>query len=64
MWLLARAQGPGVTLFTPKGSQRKNFKDFDEAVAALLQDGWEPFGADSQNTVLVLCMRRVVMVWV
>lgn len=53
MWLMARAQGPGVTIFTPNGVQRKNFPDFDTAVAALLKDGWEPFAADSQNVVLV-----------
>ena len=58
MWLLARVQGPGVTLFTPKGSQRKNFDDFDQAVAALLQDGWEPFAADSVNVVLVWFRKR------
>ncbi len=53
VWMLARAQGPGVTIFTANGVQRKNFSDFDSAVAALLKDGWEPFGADSQNVVLV-----------
>jgi hypothetical protein len=59
MWLLARVQGPGVTIFTPSGSQRKNFNDFDAAVAAILQDGWEPFGADSNNVVLVWFRKRV-----
>lgn len=53
MWLLARVQGPGVTIFTSGGVQRKNFPDFDNAVAALLKEGWEPFAADSQNVVLV-----------
>ncbi|MBN1562196.1 MAG: hypothetical protein JXA10_00025 [Anaerolineae bacterium] len=58
MWLLARVQGPGVTVFTPKGSQRKNFNDFDEAVGFMLQNGWEPFGADSGNVVLVWFRKR------
>ncbi len=58
MWLLARVQGPGVTLFSPNGSQRKTFGDFDMAVAALLQDGWEPFAADSNNVVLVWFRKR------
>lgn len=59
MWLLARVQGPGITIFTPQGSQRKNMADFDTAVGALLQDGWEPFGADSNNVVLVWFRKRV-----
>ncbi len=58
MWQLARVQGPGVTIFGPGGSQRKNFSDFDAAVAAMLQDGWEPFAADSNNVVLVWFRKR------
>lgn len=53
MWLMARVQGPGVMIFTPNGVQRMNFQDFDSAVVAMLKEGWEPFAADSQNTVLV-----------
>lgn len=59
MWLMALAQGPGVTFFGPNGSQRKQFADFAAGVAALLQDGWEPFGADSGNVVLVWFRKRV-----
>ena len=53
MWKLALVQGPNVTIFDTSGMQRKNFADFGTAVAAMLKDGWEPFSADSVNTVLV-----------
>ncbi len=53
MWKLALVQGPNVTFFEAGGSQRKSFSDFPNAVAAMLKDGWEPFGADSANTVLI-----------
>jgi hypothetical protein len=59
MWKLALVQGPNVTVFDANGSQRKSFPDFGAAIAALLKDGWEPFGADSGNVVLVWFRMRV-----
>jgi len=53
MWKLAVVQGPNVTFYEANGSQRKSFPDFATAVAAMLKDGWEPFSADSANTVLI-----------
>ncbi len=50
---LALAQGPSVTYYDANGATRKQFPDFASAVAALLKEGWEPFGADSGNQVLV-----------
>jgi hypothetical protein len=59
MWKLALVQGPNVTYFDASGTQRKSFSDFPTAVAAMLKDGWEPFAADSGNTVLVWFRLRV-----
>ena len=59
MWRLALVQGPNITFFEQNGPQRKNFNDFAAAVAALLKDGWEPFGADSNNTVVVWFRKKV-----
>lgn len=53
MWKLAMVQGPNVQIFTAAGIERKSFPDFGAAIGAMLKDGWEPFGADSGNTVLV-----------
>ena len=53
MWKLAMVQGPNVTIFESSGATRKSFNDFQTAVAAMLKDGWEPFSADSANTVLI-----------
>jgi hypothetical protein len=59
MWKLALVQGPNVTFFDASGVQRKSFTDFPTAVAAVLKDGYEPFGADSVNTVLIWFRLRV-----
>ena len=59
MWKLAMVQGPNVSIFEAAGMQRKSFPDFQAAVAALLKDGWEPFSADSGNTVLVWFRMKV-----
>ncbi|MBN1201077.1 MAG: hypothetical protein JXJ20_04400 [Anaerolineae bacterium] len=59
MWQLALVQGPSVTIFAEGGSQRKQFDGFDAAVVALLKAGWEPFGADSGNLVVIWFRRRV-----
>ncbi|HLY27353.1 MAG TPA: hypothetical protein VKQ72_13505 [Aggregatilineales bacterium] len=53
MWKLAVVQGPNVTYYEASGTQRKSFSDFATAVSAMLKDGWEPFSADSGNTVLI-----------
>jgi hypothetical protein len=53
MWKLALVQGPNVTIFDTNGMQRKSLADFGTAIATMLKDGWEPFSADSGNTVLV-----------
>ncbi len=53
MWKLALVQGPNVQIFEAAGTKRKLFPDFPAAMAAMLKDGWEPFSADSGNTVLV-----------
>jgi hypothetical protein len=53
MYKLALVQGPNVTIFEATGQNRKQHPDFATALASLLKDGWEPFGADSGNTVLV-----------
>jgi hypothetical protein len=53
MWKLAVVQGPNVTYYEAAGSQRKSFQDFQTAISAMLKDGWEPFSADSGNTVMV-----------
>jgi hypothetical protein len=53
MWKLALVQGPNVSIFDGSGMSRKNFPDFGQAVAAMLKEGWEPFSADSGNTVMV-----------
>jgi hypothetical protein len=59
MWKLALVQGPNVTIFDTSGMQRKNFADFGTAVASMLKDGWEPFSADSVNTVVVWMRLKV-----
>jgi hypothetical protein len=59
MWKLALVQGPNVQYFEASGTQRKSFNDFPTAIATLLKDGWEPFGADSGNTVLVWFRMKV-----
>ena len=59
MWKLALVQGPNVQLFEAAGTQRKSFPDFPAAIAAMLKDGWEPFSADSGNTVLVWFRMKV-----
>lgn len=59
MWKLAMVQGPNAMIFEASGVQRKSFADFPTAVSALLKEGWEPFSADSGNTVLVWFRMRV-----
>ena len=59
MWKLALVQGPNVTIFEAAGGQRKQFPDFTQAVAAMLKEGWEPFAADSGNTVMIWMRMRV-----
>ena len=59
MWKLALVQGPNVIIFDAAGQQRKSFPDFASAVAAILKEGYEPFGADSGNTVLIWFRMRV-----
>ncbi len=53
MWKIAVVQGPNVTTYEAAGSKRASFADFAAALAAMLQDGWEPFSADSGNAVMV-----------
>jgi hypothetical protein len=53
MWKLALVQGPNITVFEASGATRKNAPDFNQAIAMMLKEGWEPFAADSGNTVLV-----------
>lgn len=59
MWKLALVQGPNVSYFDASGMQRKQFSDFQQAVAAMLKEGWEPFSADSGNTVMVWFRIRI-----
>ena len=53
MWKLALVQGPNITIFDASGMQRRSLADFGTAIATMLKEGWEPFSADSANTVLV-----------
>lgn len=32
-----------VTIYEPTGTQRQEYKTFEEAVCAMLAEGWEPF---------------------
>lgn len=59
MWKLALVQGPNVTMYDGGGAQRKNFPDFAAAISAMLKEGWEPFGADSANLVVVWFRMKV-----
>jgi hypothetical protein len=59
MWKLALVQGPNIQIFEASGTSRKSFPDFATAMSTLLKEGWEPFGADSGNTVLVWFRMKV-----
>lgn len=53
MWKLALVQGPNVIIYEANGMRRENHSEFQKAISAMLQQGWEPFGADSSNLVVV-----------